>query len=158
MQVTVHNPENQSYLIAYKDSSLIISSAKWVNFQFIINLISAVNLTNTCAPPPPPSSELVLKTQRSDYSCESRELISCQEQIDSNSQHVWLSCAQNAFISGFVASFPASDLLSVTAVTFDLSLSLSLGCCQIRSLRRTKGCKCSVCLRVLLFVTFLWVH
>lgn len=27
-QVTVHNPENQSYLIAYKDSSLIISSAK----------------------------------------------------------------------------------------------------------------------------------
>uniref|UniRef100_A0AAQ6A1Y6 Wings apart-like protein homolog n=1 Tax=Amphiprion ocellaris TaxID=80972 RepID=A0AAQ6A1Y6_AMPOC len=26
--VTVHNPENQSYLIAYKDSSLIISSAK----------------------------------------------------------------------------------------------------------------------------------
>uniref|UniRef100_A0A8C6UDV3 WAPL cohesin release factor b n=1 Tax=Neogobius melanostomus TaxID=47308 RepID=A0A8C6UDV3_9GOBI len=26
--VTVHNPENQSYLIAYKDSSLIVSSAK----------------------------------------------------------------------------------------------------------------------------------
>ena len=26
--VTVHNPENQSYLIAYKDSQLIISSAK----------------------------------------------------------------------------------------------------------------------------------
>uniref|UniRef100_UPI003AAF499C wings apart-like protein homolog n=1 Tax=Centroberyx gerrardi TaxID=166262 RepID=UPI003AAF499C len=25
--VTVHNPENQSYLIAYKDSSLIVSSA-----------------------------------------------------------------------------------------------------------------------------------
>lgn len=30
LQVTVHNPENQSYLIAYKDSSLIVSSAKWV--------------------------------------------------------------------------------------------------------------------------------
>ncbi|KAE8283803.1 Wings apart-like protein-like protein Friend of EBNA2 protein WAPL cohesin release factor [Larimichthys crocea] len=28
IKVTVHNPENQSYLIAYKDSSLIISSAK----------------------------------------------------------------------------------------------------------------------------------
>lgn len=27
-QVTVHNPENQSYLIAYKDSQLIVSSAK----------------------------------------------------------------------------------------------------------------------------------
>ncbi|CAJ0955231.1 unnamed protein product [Ranitomeya imitator] len=26
--VTVHNPENQSYLIAYKDSQLIVSSAK----------------------------------------------------------------------------------------------------------------------------------
>ncbi|KAF6715210.1 Wings apart-like-like protein [Oryzias melastigma] len=26
--VTAHNPENQSYLIAYKDSSLIVSAAK----------------------------------------------------------------------------------------------------------------------------------
>lgn len=32
MQVTVHNPENQGYLIAYKDSSLIVSSAKWVHY------------------------------------------------------------------------------------------------------------------------------
>ncbi|KAF7657945.1 hypothetical protein LDENG_00019180 [Lucifuga dentata] len=29
--VTVHNPENQSYLIAYKDSSLIVSAAKALN-------------------------------------------------------------------------------------------------------------------------------
>lgn len=27
-QVTVQNPENQGYLIAYKDSQLIVSSAK----------------------------------------------------------------------------------------------------------------------------------
>lgn len=28
-QVTVQNPENQGYLIAYKDSQLIVSSARW---------------------------------------------------------------------------------------------------------------------------------
>lgn len=29
LQVTVQNPENQGYLIAYKDSQLIVSSARW---------------------------------------------------------------------------------------------------------------------------------
>ncbi|KAK1881627.1 Wings apart-like protein like [Dissostichus eleginoides] len=35
--VTVHNPENQSYLIAYKDSSLIISSAKKAALHLLLS-------------------------------------------------------------------------------------------------------------------------
>lgn len=40
MQVSVHNPENQGYLIAYKDSSLIVSSAKWVSLWGLADFLS----------------------------------------------------------------------------------------------------------------------
>uniref|UniRef100_A0A667XEL6 WAPL cohesin release factor n=1 Tax=Myripristis murdjan TaxID=586833 RepID=A0A667XEL6_9TELE len=48
--VTVHNPENQSYLIAYKDSSLIVSSAKALRrCQEMIERYSREVKTSACS-------------------------------------------------------------------------------------------------------------
>uniref|UniRef100_A0A8C1JUR2 WAPL cohesin release factor b n=1 Tax=Cyprinus carpio TaxID=7962 RepID=A0A8C1JUR2_CYPCA len=40
--VTVHNPENQAYLIAYKDSQLIVSSANCLTLQYNFSAIECV--------------------------------------------------------------------------------------------------------------------
>ncbi|KAG2462284.1 WAPL protein, partial [Polypterus senegalus] len=42
--VTVHNPENQSYLIAYKDSQLIISSARQVNMKQVLHATNSQDI------------------------------------------------------------------------------------------------------------------
>lgn len=46
-QVTVQNPENQGYLIAYKDSQLIVSSARWARYTLELLLTGHYWRTHT---------------------------------------------------------------------------------------------------------------